>query len=576
MGESKGSDVAVGDRDELRDRARGLVDELAAQQRVLAAAQARQAQLMLEFSAVRAGLDTRRISDQRSAGLPPRYTPGEFAATEIALAVTASTFSVQRLLGIADRLRAETPHVWDAWLAGEIDHGKAQRINRAVRQLTRASSKQLLNVLVVPVAVCKPAELLSRWLNQFVAKVEPDQADERLRRSHADRYVSVRPDIDGISFLSAALSAVDADAIDQVLRALAGMAEPGDTRTLQQRRADALVDVLLGRVSNGCHVNWEATDDDTTADDDDADGADGADDGDRDCDGLDADPGSDGDGDSDTADADTADADADESPAWDEDADFRLPASAFRPDPRTTTPATRPPAPEQRPPGGPHSPGRGRRPEDGRQPPDPDRPGRAVITPCPCHHPTPGIAARGIPAVIGVVVTVQSLLGATNTPGQLTDRSALVPADLIRHLADQPGTLFHQLLTDHHGNLLKVTELGRFPTTKLGRAVGYRTPQLRPPRLHHPCHPQRPGPHHPRPDRTHYRRQPATRLPPRPPRQNPCRPPDCPPRRTHQHMDHPHRPHLHQPRHPTPGRHLARRVGRRQHRYQTARSGKLL
>jgi hypothetical protein len=52
------------------------------------------------------------------------------------------------------------------------------------------------------------------------------------------------------------LSAVDAHAIDQVLTALAGITEPGDPRTRQQRRADALVDVLLGRVSNGCHVVW--------------------------------------------------------------------------------------------------------------------------------------------------------------------------------------------------------------------------------------------------------------------------------------------------------------------------------
>lgn len=48
---------------------------------------------------------------------------------------------------------------------------------------------------------CETAELLGRWLNQFVARVEPDQSDERIRRSLSDRYVSVRPDVDGVSFL---------------------------------------------------------------------------------------------------------------------------------------------------------------------------------------------------------------------------------------------------------------------------------------------------------------------------------------------------------------------------------------
>ena len=94
-----------------------------------------------------------------------------------------------------------------------------------------------------------------------IARVEPDQQNERMHRCIQDRYVSVRPDIDGISFLSAAISSVDATAADQVLTALAATAGPGDPRTRQQRRADALVDVLLGRVSNGCHVTWDTNDD---------------------------------------------------------------------------------------------------------------------------------------------------------------------------------------------------------------------------------------------------------------------------------------------------------------------------
>ena len=105
--------------------------------------------------------------------------------------------------------------------------------------------------------MCKTGELLGRWLNQFVARVEPDEQDERIHRSLADRYVSVRPDLDGVSFLSAALSSLDAAAIDRVLTAVAAVADPSDTRTMQQRRADALVDVLLGRISNGCTTRWD-------------------------------------------------------------------------------------------------------------------------------------------------------------------------------------------------------------------------------------------------------------------------------------------------------------------------------
>jgi len=75
---------------------------------------------------------------------------------------------------------------------------------------------------------------------------------------------------------------------------------------------------------------------------------------------------------------------------------------------------------------------------------------------------------------IGVVVSIQSLFGFTETPGELADRSALVPAELIREMAGHQGTLFYRLLTDAGGNLLDVTEMGRFPSRKLTAALRFR------------------------------------------------------------------------------------------------------
>ena len=403
-------------------RAQALVGELVAAQRSLARAQARAAGLMVEFSGVRRELDSELIGGRSLVGVESRFRPGEFAATEIGLAMTASRFSVQRTVAMAVRLQDETPDVWDAWSAGEIDQLKAVRINRALLRLTKASSRQMLNAMVVPVAVCRTAELLGRWLNQFVARVEPDQVDERLRRSFADRYVSLRPDLDGMSSLSAAMSSVDAVAVDQVLTALAGLADADDPRTVMQRRADALVDLLLGRVVNGCHVSWEVDEDDQN---------DGADESEV-----------------------LRQASPPEEGPWDPEQDFDLPPSAFRPDPHSTADADPPPTPTA----------------DRSQPPDPDRSGRVVVTPC-----SGGRSDRPLPVItIGVVVSVQSLFGYSDAPGQLADRSALVSSETVRELAAQPGTLFYRLLTDAGGNLLAVTEMGRFPSKKLGLAVGWR------------------------------------------------------------------------------------------------------
>ena len=452
------------------DGPRLLIDALAAAQQTLAAAQARQAGLMLEFDAARQHGDRRRIAGKAAVGADARYEPGEFAAMEIGLAIKASKHSVQRTIGVAHRLREETPDAWQAWLAGDIDHLRAAKINHALLRLTRASSKQLLNALVVPVAACKTAELLGRWLNAFIATYEPDETDERLRRSLADRYVSLRPDLDGVSFLSAALSALDAAAIDQVLNALAGLCEPGDPRTLQQRRADALVDMLLGRVSNGCHVTWNDTDEALASEQPDGD-----------------------DDNSNEPKTPTTEQPASEEPRCGEKAARRRrrsPAMAVR-----TAAVIRAPT---------SSPGRGnrtpistcphRRSAPTPAPPTPaatfpiraanrqkarsGRPGSCRTRTGPAgrsSRPAPGnTPARPLPVTIGVVVSIQSLFGYTNTPGQLADRSALVPADTIRALAQQPETLFYRLLTDQHGNLLETTELGRFPSRKLGNAITFR------------------------------------------------------------------------------------------------------
>ena len=54
---------------------------------------------------------------------------------------------------------------------------------------------------------------------------------------------------------------VDAVAVDQLLNAVASIVEPGDNRTQQQRRADTLVDLLCGRISNGWHPEFDTNSD---------------------------------------------------------------------------------------------------------------------------------------------------------------------------------------------------------------------------------------------------------------------------------------------------------------------------
>lgn len=86
---------------------------------------------------------------------------------------------------------------------------------------------------------------LFRWV---LAKVDPAGAERRRKRAEADRDVRIdtRPE-NGVAGVYATLPAAVALAVYATLDTLAKNAPPGDPRTLAQRRADILADLVLGR-----------------------------------------------------------------------------------------------------------------------------------------------------------------------------------------------------------------------------------------------------------------------------------------------------------------------------------------
>ncbi len=77
-------------------------------------------------------------------------------------------------------------------------------------------------------------------------------------------------------------------------------------------------------------------------------------------------------------------------------------------------------------------------------------------------------------AIIGITIPCTSLAGLSDEPGESFDGSFALPADMVRELAAEPGTLFHRVITDPLGRILDITELGRFPSAKLRIAVEIR------------------------------------------------------------------------------------------------------
>lgn len=80
----------------------------------------------------------------------------------------------------------------------------------------------------------------------------------------------------------------------------------------------------------------------------------------------------------------------------------------------------------------------------------------------------------GYRAVIGVTVPLSSLMGFSNAPGELTDRSATIPAYIIRAAMADEQSLLYRLVTDDIGNLLTITWLGRFAPSRLKQVLEFR------------------------------------------------------------------------------------------------------
>jgi hypothetical protein len=93
----------------------------------------------------------------------------------------------------------------------------------------------------------------------------------------------------------------------------------------------------------------------------------------------------------------------------------------------------------------------------------------------------PKVVRRPQKLRIGVVVPLASLLGASDAPAELADRSGFLPGQLLRdQIAEAINSdggdevLFTRLLTDNGGRLLDTTELGRYPSTRLAQAIKIR------------------------------------------------------------------------------------------------------
>jgi hypothetical protein len=221
---------------ELSDDA--LIDALAAAERLASWAAAAQLALIGEL--------VRRRADP------------QFAADEVAAELRLSRVAASTRLGLAQDLE-QLPAVNAGLTAGRLDLPKARAIADAVRVLAEPA-REAITVEAVERAGRRTVGELRAWLRKAVLAADPAAAEARHAQAVADRRVTLTPVGDGMAELWALLPADEAArayaAVDACARASAA---PADPRTADQRRADALVDLITGRTTAPANTRVHVT-----------------------------------------------------------------------------------------------------------------------------------------------------------------------------------------------------------------------------------------------------------------------------------------------------------------------------
>jgi len=211
-----------------------LIEATAALGRVIAYAQALQVRLLVRFARLRPA------EPGASRGF------SEFAADELAPALRISRNAAAGQLALATQLTERLPATLAALEAGVVDLAKARVMADVTAPVSVAQAAQV-EERVLARAPRQTAPQLRASARRAILSIDPNGAQARHRYARAERRVTLFPLEDGMAELRALLPAEDAIAVYRRLDIHARWAQaPGDRRSADNRRADALVDLVVG------------------------------------------------------------------------------------------------------------------------------------------------------------------------------------------------------------------------------------------------------------------------------------------------------------------------------------------
>ena len=177
----------------------------------------------------------------------------ELAESEVGAVLTMGRAAAGKLIGLGFALKTRLHSTRAAMARGELDLYRVSLIESAtanvgdelINEVERLLLEQVL-ALSVDSGTGLTGRRLTAAIDRIVARVDPEGMRERRRRALADRFVGVSAAEDGMARILGSIPAEQARAFDGRLRELAMSVCRHDSRTYEQRRADAVGALVSG------------------------------------------------------------------------------------------------------------------------------------------------------------------------------------------------------------------------------------------------------------------------------------------------------------------------------------------
>ncbi|WP_179872754.1 HNH endonuclease signature motif containing protein [Microcella indica] len=233
-----------------------ILDAIIALERLTASLAASRAVAIDELRRLILTAAERDAQGGRSGGWDTAVTARRVAATELAAALRVSESAAQSLLDESAALTTTLPGTHAALREGALSYAHTVAIVDEARNLPPSSHDEFEKTLL-PESTTRTAAGLRQRARIVRERLHPDSIDERCRDARERRDVRLEPARDGMAWLTAYLPAENAIAayrrVSEIASSLGGSgdAEQRDDRTLAQRRADVMTDLLHDGIVSG-------------------------------------------------------------------------------------------------------------------------------------------------------------------------------------------------------------------------------------------------------------------------------------------------------------------------------------